>query len=527
MIRLPTTTLILALTGSLAFAQAWPTQNGRRLDVNPQIGSGGVNSIRNVDPYAGQIGNLYITGQVTGGAFFRGRVPYGRLDELRLNLPSEAMDSFNRDSIGLQGALSGRAFGPPLPYFSPTGTVYTAQDALAGRAGPVTGVVQSAAHAPEEGQPPLTPGTMVLTPAGVASPGTPMLPVNLETLATTSIPSAVGLPGEYAVRPLVSGLFGVLRTGEGDRIAKQVAARVAGEAEATPEQPSQAAPTAADVETPVQPKPPSAAPGTPQADDAAMPDLSKLPDLGPSSQEDLFAQIVHLMRQGEQEQPATIESPVSGEKGPANPNRLDEDPSARIAAQRQAPSVLAGSVGKQLVLHGLAGRRNDAFNRFMSLGDDELRHGRFYQAASQYEGAQTVNPSNPLSAVGAGLAYLGAGEAYRAGMYLQRAMRLFPPMAQVRIDVDRILGKDAADARLAQLEGRVATEAEKADTQLLFLITWVKASRGQTKEAIAWAQKLQPLLTDEDATLKAYVKDVIAAGRPTTTAPAAAPATAH
>jgi len=525
MIRLPTTTLVLALTGSLAFAQAWPTQTGRLLDANPQIGSGGINSIRNVDPYAGRIGNMYITGQVTGGASFRGRVPYGGLDELRLNLPSEALDSFNRDSIGLQGALSGRAFGAPLPYFSPTGTVYTAQDALAGRTGPVTGVGRPAAPSPEEGQPPLALGTTVLTPAGAVPPGTPLLPVNLETLAATSIPSAVGMPGEYAVRPLVSGLFGVLKTGEGDRIAKQVTARVAGEAGLTPEGPSQAAAPAADVETPAKPKPPPVAPETPQADDAALPNNSRLPDLGPSSQEDMFTQmIMHLMRQGEQEQPATIGSPVAGEKGPANPNRLDEDPSARIAAQRQAPSVLAGSVGRQFVLHGLAGRRNDAFNHYMSLGDDELKRGRFYQAASQYEGAQTVSPSNPLSAVGAGLAYLGAGEAYRAAVYLQRAMRLFPPMAQVRIDVDRILGKDAADARLAQLEQRVATEAEKADTQLLFLITWVKANRGQTAEAVAWAKKLQPLV-NEDSTLKAYVKGVIAAGRPTTTTPATAPPT--
>jgi hypothetical protein len=66
-------------------------------------------------------GNGVMTGNVTAGMQFRGRVPYGATTDLRTPLGSTYLDAFLRNS---QGALdTGFRFGDRVPFYSPTATV--------------------------------------------------------------------------------------------------------------------------------------------------------------------------------------------------------------------------------------------------------------------------------------------------------------------------------------------------------------------------------------------------------------------
>ena len=146
----------------------------------------------------------------------------------------------------------------------------------------------------------------------------------------------------------------------------------------------------------------------------------------------------------------------------------------------------------------------------MSKGDSRLRRGDFYRAAAHYEAAEIVDRGNPLAAIGAGLAYLGAGQAHRASYYLQRAHQVFPSMIQVRIDLDRLLGGEVADRRLAELHKRLKdSKLGATELPIVFLITYVYANRDQSELARRWAGNLLPL-TGTDPILQMYARRLLA-----------------
>jgi hypothetical protein len=250
--------------------------------------------------------------------------------------------------------------------------------------------------------------------------------------------------------------------------------------------------------------------------------LGELPDLGPSLEETFGQMDAYLMSLGEQfakRTPLVFEGGIIANLGVPE-GRFAEPGVARplmTSANVQATDqpIAPGEPMK---------RRDEAFDRHVSVGNDEFTQGRFYEAAAQYEAAQTDDSSNAVPAMGATLAYLGAGEVHRASAHLRRALTIFTRLPEVGIDMDRVLGKQMTDARLAQLEQRLAAGPGRGDRQLLFLVTWMHANRGQAEQAVAWATKLRPLATGDSA-LEAYAKAVIAANGLTGTAPAAAPAT--
>ncbi len=80
-------------------------------------------------------GNLLITGNVRGGRYFRGTVPYGSRTSFGAPLGSTSLDSFLRDSASLEDAGRYRSGYFAQPYYSRTGTVATMAP---GRSGIVT-----------------------------------------------------------------------------------------------------------------------------------------------------------------------------------------------------------------------------------------------------------------------------------------------------------------------------------------------------------------------------------------------------
>src|SRR5687767_15038803 len=81
------------LSTTLIFAQQRVGDDGRALDANPRVGSGGYNSgpIRDtlrVNP------NNIVTGNVTGGREFRGHVPYTDPREFRGTVGGLDVDRF-------------------------------------------------------------------------------------------------------------------------------------------------------------------------------------------------------------------------------------------------------------------------------------------------------------------------------------------------------------------------------------------------------------------------------------------------
>ena len=100
-LRLSSTLVVAAYAATfLVAASAAHAQdalgNGDALDRNSQVGSGGRNSQRPSNPYAGR--NSVVTGEVIGGREFRGRVGYTAPGDFRGNLGSNTLYRFQADS---------------------------------------------------------------------------------------------------------------------------------------------------------------------------------------------------------------------------------------------------------------------------------------------------------------------------------------------------------------------------------------------------------------------------------------------
>jgi hypothetical protein len=93
--------------------------DGRALDANNRIGSGGTNTFR-PDPQAGVLGNQIINGNVTAGKEFHGKVDYTDRTAFRGPQPNNTSDNFVKNSVGV-GVPNAP---PPIP--NATEPYYTA-----------------------------------------------------------------------------------------------------------------------------------------------------------------------------------------------------------------------------------------------------------------------------------------------------------------------------------------------------------------------------------------------------------------
>jgi len=430
------------------------------------------------NPANQSLGNLTVTGQVTRGFSFRQRVPYAGVNELSLRLPSEQIDDFTRDSVGLDRLRTALTYRPQAFTAASRATYMLRTQIRPATADPVSAAVSKPLiRAPELLKPMVSAPGAAFQPilsreevVGLMSRAESPTAVLLEAAAPSAVLPMVG------ERPGVSALFGMMREAQRRKLSEEML-------EAEPEPAAEEAepePAAEEAE------PEGSEPG-PQGVDVftdmllAMTDRSAEPSAEPG-------------------RPATVASPSL--------ERLDVDPTDRALAQRSS-TALVGEIGRGVVLRNLGGSGVDRFNRLMAQGDRLMAAGRFYQAANRYETARTILRSNPLPALGAGLAYLGAGESFRASYYLRLSIRIHPEMTDVRVDIDKLVGKQAVDRRLAELTRSVGDETAAGDMPILFLLTFIHANRGQTDEARMWAERLAPYVAAEPR-LHAYAEHFLA-----------------
>ena len=166
-----------------------------------------------------------------------------------------------------------------------------------------------------------------------------------------------------------------------------------------------------------------------------------------------------------------------------------------------------------IVITTLAGSGKDRFNRHMSQAARMMEDGRYYDAARQYEYATILTPSNPLAHAGQSLAYFGAGEPGTAAHRLMRALRLFPPLMETRIQVVSLVGEKAYEKRLGDLNGLLSTEFGRKQKTLVLLATFLHHNAGNRAEAEVWAERLMEM-TLRDKLLNAYARFVLRGQRP-------------
>lgn len=468
-----------------AYGQVVQLNTGQQLDANYQLGSGGYNKV--VGGRGGVNSQLIVTGQVTGLSPFRGHVPYFAPNQLELNLPSAQFDAYRGQSVGL-----GDVRRQPYminPYYSQGQTAMGLPGIVQGRTAPGTNTPINSVGAPvapyvyaevTRAYAPIV--TDVAVPVVV-----PRTPISADSPALGKyISSDMANYGPSA--PIFSGLA------EPQRL--QLARELYDLAQREEPNPSQVnanvnAKLNAQVgtPTPIQPLPAGSREPAPKPRETPGKPAQATPEPGANvpPNQDVFSDILMKLYQ-ERTQNATPQTPTPG-------------------------NAIVELRGNEVLLHSLAGAGNDSFNLFMTAAQAKMKEGKFYAAARDYDSALIINASNPLALEGQGMAKFAAGEPYSAAFAFSRAIQVFPPLMETRLDVAKLIDDKTFQTRLAALDQRLTIAPDRDEPLLLMLATFLHQNAGQTEKAKAYAQLLKdsPKATN---LMQAYTTYVLTGKRP-------------
>ena len=461
--------LLLAVAAAAAGQAGRPTQDGRALDANIGIGTGGYNATRG-DYRALNASNRYITGNVTGLGAFRGYSPIRDPSYFQDGLPSAGLSFFNRQSVSVGDVLAGQTQAG-MPYYGRSETVVNIGGIVAGRNAPGSSAPLSTHVVPDRVNlsRPSTPEPEWRDPARLRRTGEALaLDANLAVARSTSRDAAwsdLSQSAEFS-RATQSPLFGA-------NLARDAA-----------ESPAEAARAAAvnrrpDRTPPVQLEPQSGAPAAP-----------------PSAGSDVFSSLLSAVRAARERDSAYLGNlameRISRSAGTATSSELlgvlstDAREKRRTAlaqadaieSQRRAMQTAARWAQSLLEspIASFASQSENGADAALAAGESAMKAGRYYEAESQFERARRFDPSNPLIDMARGHALAACGEYVSAVRALAEGLSRFPEAAALRLDLPALLGgAQVVELRCKDLERLLASQD---NSTLRFLLGYLQYFSG-------------------------------------------------
>lgn len=504
-------------------------RHGRALDASPMVGSSGLNDLYYVrSANTGRKSTqLMVEGRTTGLSSFRGGVGYYAPNELNLNLPSRRMDTFNRQSVGIQDVLRGGTYQTKSYYprssttLSPRSIVRqesTGQVVLPGKGmtTPDQKATQKLYNNATKAYLPLMPklpinsilgNALGILPEGQFDAGSFRAQAfEQQQAALRGGPGMFSLPhlqdrrklarelSEYGEDQLLeSALNEPMGKTLGDKLDSQVVQPL-GRIE-KPESITNKFDRDKDKESEDEkafllrdPTRKSVLPGENQ--DVYLDLLKRLEEKAQALRDYEDAQALQDYENAKALKPG--EAPVV-EPIPPGMSRL-------------GMRTVGFTADNKIILRSLAGESEDMFNRYMTRAKKELDAGRFYQAAQYYELASISRPKNPLARLGRCLATFAAEEWYTSASELLKAMEQFPPLMETQLDLKNLMPVKKLDERLDALELWVTRIHDKP--ALVFLATYMQQNAGNIEKAKKHAKVLKKLELNS-LVLNAYVDYVL------------------
>lgn len=152
------------------------------------------------------------------------------------------------------------------------------------------------------------------------------------------------------------------------------------------------------------------------------------------------------------------------------------------------PTNVELTPNNQIIIHRLAGESDDTFNRYMRRAESAMRAQRFYEALRQYNLATVAKPTNPMAHLGVCMAGFASNEWMTGADGLRKAMELFPPLMETRMDLKRLIPIDDWPRQLKVMEQWVTRVDEQP--MMLYLATFIEFNFGRTDPAKQYAGKL-------------------------------------
>jgi tetratricopeptide (TPR) repeat protein len=461
--------------------------------------------------------NLVITGNVTGGKYFRGPVPYSSTNAFRGPLGSSSMDSFLRDSAG--GGSFDRYIGgyTPQPYYSPTGTVTTMVPGQSGVVTPSSARISDRAPGLENLPKRETLPQQDTSTSDISSRSLLVTPQRIDKLLSeqgATIPRTeksgtdrYQMQVEQLRRELqqLNEKMSQLRQKmdeTSDLSGSQIPIEDIGAQPGPTETLRQQLEQPGIVETQIRrtPKEPPKAPALQPVAPEPEQQLEQLPVPGKTDTGDVYK---HLKQQldklqasqkekpsgvtenglqqltaaerrqvgaASQEQPGKEESYLEAlRKGrpDAGKSYLDAMTKSEKKQKVEGEGSVAGEVKELSAAElsteakrimgphkNLESYSQAKFDQAIAAAETYLKQGRYYLAADSYAMASIYKPDDAATFAGRAHALFVAGEYISSALFLGRAIELSPEYVQRKVDLVALLAdKDKLDSRMADLEG--------------------------------------------------------------------------
>lgn len=385
-------------------------------------------------------GNLVITGNVSGGRFFRGIVPYHATTDFEGSVGSSSLDTFIRDSAGAENYDSRESYGgKPASYYSPTQSVTTMiPGSRGGILGPLPTRIEGRA---ESGLPP-----------SAAPKGQPLTEYNTSLFYNKYRPLSTPVSQlEKMFAEEAEKYPEGQNVGTAEKISEQRQKQIEQFRYDLRQASEKVAELKQNLTIPTAPLQPS---GEKKVAEGVLPPQTQTIE---GKQPDVYAQMQKevdtLQKKFETIQKLTAAA-QTGRKTVAEANKPAKE--ASVAAGPNEPSAVDISFKAEGLLgehKTFASFSEDKFNQYMRTAEKYLKEGKYYRAADLYTLASVHKPADPLPYAGKSLALFAAGEYMSSSLFLSRAIELFPGYAQFKVDLVSIVGdKDMLESRIAEVE---------------------------------------------------------------------------
>ena len=135
----------------------------------------------------------------------------------------------------------------------------------------------------------------------------------------------------------------------------------------------------------------------------------------------------------------------------------------------------------------------DKFNQYLRAAEAYLKQGKYYRAADTYTLASIYKPNDPLAYAGKSHALFAAGEYMSSALFLSRALVIFPEYARFKIDLVAMIGdRDKLENRIVDIQ-QCQQVSDSAELQFLLAYIYYQMDRLEpAKEAIDQAAEKMP-----------------------------------
>lgn len=525
--------------------------DGRLLDANNQVGSGGSNGDQGNRQSTQATGNDIVTGNVTGGREFRGNVPYSDPRAFRGGTAGTSVDRFIASSAGSATpyqadnsynaytnggqAFYGSSRGVNAPMGSQeigsTGAYIPAPDVTQRqlsdqRLGDVLGVPQS----------PMQQNGDMGAPMG----GNYYQPSSMEGSSLYGVPNAVLQQGQSA--PSANSLMQrrdqqlqqmrqeLIDSSNGNDLTHQSTDLTAKPLDQTstntPDNGSSGQPLNGSVNTQQSLRQNMALPAAVKQSSQyaemqrrfeAARNGQPLTDAEAARQFNETRRLLDNAKGGELPKPTPTQTNpnVPSNSGPAapipqtpaNPQIPAATPATPAPARPTGPLVVPDDkrMGEPLQIKSLAdGIKAEGLHNAMAKAEKNVSEGQYLAALDEYATAEQVAPNNPLVQLGKANALMGGFYFARAEATFRQAYANDPALLMAQYDLRSMIGEERLAKVVSQL--KVIANTEKNDPQAMFLLAYIAYNTGNEQLAGQYLRTVEQQEKRQDPVVNAMLK---------------------